>query len=1121
MLTDRTLIVRSLRYYWRRHAVVVLGAATGCAILTGALAVGDSVRYSLKRIMLERLGEVELALQLKDRTVRATLAERLAPSLQAVVAPVLHLPATAINPSDNTRANRVQVYGVDHRFWRLMGKNLARDAAAEEGAILNARMSRRLGIQQGGTVLLRLKRSTPLPGDALFSPEEDHSMALRLPVTAVAPDTGPGRFSLRTDTPAALNVFVSLTTLQKTVDLSGQANLLLVGRGTSTPLTVQGADVALRKSWQLADARLELRELPDQQALELRTDRVFLDPPTVRSTERAAPGATGVLAYLVNELRVGDRATPYSMVAAVGVPQGTPSHPRAPGAWRTTPPTVGMRDDEILLHPWVAEDLQAKPGDRLRLAYLVLGPMRNLKEQTAEFRVRKILPAEHPWWDPELMPLFPGLEASENCRDWDPGYPLDLSQIRKKDEDYWDRYRGTPKAFVTLAAGQRMWANRFGNLTAVRYPLDGSTRQEVKEAIRASLDPSTLGLFFRPVKAQALAAVGQAVNFGHLFLGFSFFLIIAALSLTALFFAFGVEQRAEEIGTLLALGFTPSRVRRLLWMEGATLAVVGGLLGAAGGVAYTQGTLYGLTSLWQDAVGGVSLTYHVEPTTLIAGTLAGICCAILAITVNVRRQARRPVRELLAPGASVSVAPASDVPARPKTRTGLWIALGSSAGALGLLGVMAASQGAPSAAAFFAAGALLLTGGLGLCHWLLTVWDRASGTRRFTLGGFALRNVARRRGRSLATVWLLACGSFLIVAVSANRHDPHKKAHHPSSGTGGFALVGESTLPVLRDLNSQEGREHAGLTAEDMEGVSVVSLRVRDGDDASCLSLNRAQVPRLLGVNPQLLKGRFTFMKTFPKPQKGDDAWQLLDRPFEGDVVPAIGDQATVVWGLGKSVGETIPFTNEAGTTVQLLIVGILADSMLQGSLLVAEDTLVRQFPSTSGYRLFLIDAPPGRAREVAGALDRALEDLGMDLKPAADRLAEFKTIENTYLSIFLALGGLGLLLGSLGLGAVLLRNVQERLSELALLRAVGFKGSLLLKLIVREHWVLLLAGLGCGVVAGLLAVLPVLASPGAEVPYRSLALMLGAVLVTGLFWTYLAGRLALRGPLLTALRGE
>jgi len=168
-----------------------------------------------------------------------------------------------------------------------------------------------------------------------------------------------------------------------------------------------------------------------------------------------------------------------------------------------------------------------------------------------------------------------------------------------------------------------------------------------------------------------------------------------------------------------------------------------------------------------------------------------------------------------------------------------------------------------------------------------------------------------------------------------------------------------------------------------------------------------------------------------------------------------------------------------------------------------------------------LIDAPGATREATRNALASALEDVGPELTPAPERLAAFNTVENTYLSIFAALGGLGLLLGSVGLGVVVLRNVLERRGELALLRAVGFRCGALQWLLFSEAALLLFLGLAAGGVSALVAVVPALLSPGSEVPAASLTLTLAAVLASGFLWTWGATALALRGPLLSALRNE
>jgi hypothetical protein len=399
---------------------------------------------------------------------------------------------------------------------------------------------------------------------------------------------------------------------------------------------------------------------------------------------------------------------------------------------------------------------------------------------------------------------------------------------------------------------------------------------------------------------------------------------------------------------------------------------------------------------------------------------------------------------------------------------------------------------------------------------------------RLTLGGLALRGCARRRKRSLATIALLACGSFVIVAIGVFRLDANRDATQCDSGTGGFALIGEATMPVVQDLNTKAGREFYGLSAEQLAGVNVVPLRVREGDVASCLNLNRAQRPRLLGVKPELLAGRFTFASV----AKGLDrhgGWELLNngksnianRQSQIAEIPAIGDANSIQWAMGKEIGDTIDYTDEQGRAFKVRLVGAVANSILQGSLLIDEAEFTRRFPGESGYRMLLIDAPSNSVAQASATLSRALQDAGLELTPAAQRLNEFNAVQNTYLGTFQILGGLGLLLGSAGLGVVVLRNVLERRGELGLLVAVGFRRRLLHRLVLSEHGVLLVAGLGLGIAAAAVAVLPAILSPGSQLPYGSLALTLAAVLLNGLLWTWLATNYALRGNLLAALRNE
>ncbi len=250
--------------------------------------------------------------------------------------------------------------------------------------------------------------------------------------------------------------------------------------------------------------------------------------------------------------------------------------------------------------------------------------------------------------------------------------------------------------------------------------------------------------------------------------------------------------------------------------------------------------------------------------------------------------------------------------------------------------------------------------------------------------------------------------------------------------------------------------------------------------------------------------------------------WTLLEQKSD-PAVPVILEKNTANYALNLwgGLGETFSIEDELGRPLRLQVAALLADSVFQGDLLISERAFLQHFPNTSGYRFFLVEAPAEQTTTVRHALERNLGDYGFSAETTAERLATFVTIQNTYLSTFQSLGGLGLLLGTIGLALVQLRNVLERRGELALLRAAGFRRMLLARLVLIEHTVLLTAGLGVGVVAAILAVLPHLLTRSGSLPWASLAGTLAVVLIVGLAAGLLAVRAVLRAPLLPTLREE
>lgn len=1123
-MTIWRLVWRSAMHDRRALAGTFAGIVLAAMVLVGALIVGDSVRQTLRSAALARLGTVESAMITGDRFVRTELAkmiEQRDPTRR--LAPVLQLQGVASTTDRSRRALNIVVCGVESRFFSMAPRPDSLPALRDGEALLSERLAAQLAVGPGETIVLRVSRPSALSRDLTFAATDDAVLALRVTVAGIAGDAQFGRFSLTADQTPPFNVFVPLDWLARQAEQPGRVNLLLAAfSGAADEPPGPLLDEHVKAVWTAADLGLEQRDSPADAAIEWRTPRVFLDAPIVLAATEIEPRSVGVLTYFVNEMRHGERATPYSTVAGIGaIARGGP----LPEPWRAIVPD-SLGDEEIVLTRWAADDLAAAAGDTVELTYFALEAGRTLAQRSATFRVAGVIDQTGPAADPDLMPDIPGLSDSADCRDWNPGIPINLDRIRDKDEAYWDEFRGAPKAFITLAAAQKLWANRFGDLTAIRVPPDSPLSAE---SLMRRLDPAAFGFTFAPVRQAALTAAKPTTDFGGLFIGLSLFLIASAALLAGLLFAFAVNRRARQVGTVLAVGWTPNTVRGWLAREALLVAVAGTIIGAALGVAYSALLLGLLSTIWRSAVAGATLTLHVSPTSIILGAALALAAAMTSMHFAARTLLRERTIRLLK--GELGPTDAAD-----RVRRG-WIAtIGAATSLIGAgialaLGAQADRGGA--VAAFFAGGALLLVCGILTARLALMRLLAGGGEAALSAWRLAAQSAARRPGRSTACIALLACGCFLVVAVGMNRLNSPEPGRR-DSGAGGFALLAQSSLPLLVDLNDPATRETLNLDAELFADVSVVPLRVRGGDEASCLNLNRAQQPRILGVDPHALNDRRAF--TFAAMLEGDahiDPWLQLTtprpptpqasspKPQAPQTIPAIVDQASMMWAMHKGLGDIIWYDNDRGERVGLQLVGALSNSILQGSLIISERDFERHFPSQSGHGMLLIDAPPQRAEAVAAALTRSLEDVGLEVVSTARRLAEFNAVQNTYLAVFQVLGGLGLIIGTAGLAMVVLRNVSDRRGELALLIAVGFTPKALRRLLLFEHGLLLLLGVSCGVAAAVAAVWPAIQQSATAGSAATTLLIIALVALFGLFWVTLATRFSLRGSLLDALRQE
>ena len=1157
-MTSTTLLLRSLTHFWRINLAVVAGVGVAVSVLAGAFLVGTSVRESLRDLALERLGRVDHVVT-AGAFFREALAEELlasdalgragadaAPTAAPTAAPMIALEGFATHQESRSRAGGIQVYGVDDRFWAFHG--LDGGLGPEAGEVLvSGGLARELGAAEEDTLLVRVQKPSAIPVSSLHGRRDDPGRTMRLRIRAVLAPAELGEFSFRPQQGFSRAVFVNLPRMQRDLELDREANtLLLAGVGADAAAgssAVVRIEAALRATTRLTDLGLRVRALPGPAALAVESTAGLLGDDVVAAARAAAADGgmaeQPILTYLANEIRRGDRVTPYSLVTALDPARLGVAPSAAATAGAPPPPaaTAGPAGEAppIWLNTWTADDLEASPGDAVTLQYFLWEDAGALITEEAEFRVAGVVPMEGLAADRDLAPEYPGITEATDLSDWDPPFPIDLGLVRPKDEDYWDEYRTASKGFIALGEGQRLWGSRWGQVTSLRVAPPGGISDlaaaEYRDALRSRLDPLAAGFVVYPARELALEASAGVTDFGEYFTYFSFFLVVSALLLASLFFRLGVEQRLREIGALRALGFDERGVRRLFWAESAALSLAGGLLGAAGAVAYAELIMWGLRTWWVDAVGTTLLVLHVSPLALAAGIGGGMVAAVVSIAWSLRMVARATPRALihgvLPP--SISRAPHGDEEAPPSRAAA---AARHAPAALGLLGaaVLAATLAGVvgDTAGFFGAGMLLLASLLTLA-WSWLGRQAPAGVAvpsTWTVSRVGLRNTTARPGRSVLCITLIAFASFIIVAVDAFHLEGGGDVGDRSSGTGGYPLLAESLLPIVRDLGSEDEREELGVSSFDDEifgGVSYARFRLRPGEDTSCLNLYQAKDPRVLAPEAAFLsEGRFRFGATLAETdEEAANPWLLLNRVFDDGAVPAIADATSLAYALHLSVGDDFVLNRDSDNPIRLRIVAALSDSIFQRELIVGEAAFVRLFPEHDGYRSFLVDAPADASAAVTAALEDRLSDYGFDVTSTSERLAAFHRVNNTYLATFQTLGALGLLLGTLGLGAVLLRNVLERRRELALLRAVGYDTRHVSLMVLVENGLLLCGGLAIGTICALVAIAPAWIERGGQFPVVSLGGMLLAVAAAGLVSSLAATAAAVRSPLLASLRSE
>jgi putative ABC transport system permease protein len=103
--------------------------------------------------------------------------------------------------------------------------------------------------------------------------------------------------------------------------------------------------------------------------------------------------------------------------------------------------------------------------------------------------------------------------------------------------------------------------------------------------------------------------------------------------------------------------------------------------------------------------------------------------------------------------------------------------------------------------------------------------------------------------------------------------------------------------------------------------------------------------------------------------------------------------------------------------------------------------------------------------------LSQALNNYGVRVMTTHERMKMFYSVTDTYLTIFMTLGGLGLLLGIFSFVIVVRKNMLARTKEIMLYRSLGFNEKRIFQLLYQENIIIPISAIITGSVGSLIGV--------------------------------------------------
>ncbi len=718
-----------------------------------------------------------------------------------------------------------------------------------------------------------------------------------------------------------------------------------------------------------------------------------------------------------------------------------------------------LETDEVFVSRLLAEKIQARPGDRLRVSLEASGRAR------------------------ESVLRIAGIARSEG-----PG-----------------AYTLGSVVFTPLETAQRVVGTDEINIVRISAP--GVVRDSLEAAARAApVVRDVVGSLAVPVSldvreakaAEAANAEEFTIFIRALLVGMSALVAAAGAALIVNLIGMLAEERRSRLGVLRALGLKRRGLVGLAVIEGGLYSLAAGVVGVGVGAAAGRIVAERFGRAFAE-FSGDNLEFHffftLDPATLVAGFAAGTLLTLGVVYLAARRTARMTVTAAI-----------RDLPEPPREATHRRRTRVAGFSLAGLGGVAGIASAQPFLRTI--GGIALVLVAASLARGLLSPRTHATLTG-LALAGWSFTNIAAESGpeEDAGTFFLVFVTAMLTsvfgltVLAAANLKVIETGAAFLGRASSGLRAVLRPTLAYLARRPLRTGLT-TGVFAVVIGMLTLFAVffvifqpdyeQFGGGYDVRVLSTGSSRIELPASIQSDVNGTLLLPTRAYVGPVASDDEFSTTERAFVPlfEIPPMVAedppvrleqrsasyasdaaaweavaqDPSLVVANFGLPDGR---ITLEApGGPVTFTVVGSQTFGLLDGIFGTAE-TLAPFGAAPLGATMLIDLGDPAEAPQVAQTVERELFAQGVEADPVATLLENVERANRTFLSTIDVLMRMGLVVGLLSLGIVGLRTVIERRHVIGVLRALGYKRRAIMSGLMAEAATTAAIGAVVGIVVG------------------------------------------------------